>query len=813
MNNSENINIPLPTSKINFLHEGFSDKLLLPSNELSNKTNKKASKDENISTKKNNTIKENISSNNNNNNKKESDLLSIDKSLLLFDEQPSNEKKNVKKKEKIKKKRYIVDNIDNIITKLSEPKLKLILQEYVLYGIVFLVCIYYWIFLFLTTTKFEQNYCYTTLNQLDSCSMEQICDYYDNKINVILYNSTYNLHNHSFKNEHNLIAEENRIINEYYRPFFLRYSQLLSKYKIFTKIQMDSMSDKINFAIFMSQKEKWNLFIRYYSLCNFETYYILVIIMIALGGGLGSIFFGILSDILGRRTMIRLTLLISTISTMGISAICILLDYWHYSDLEYFNNNTNIAGEDSLYIKNILSNVYAQDNTRERFAKYFIFLLITTFLLNSALWPLLKSCLALIVENSKGDFEALICFRKYNFVFGGLPPLFTSLIFTNLNNFSYTFVILSFFNLIAFIYSCFCFEESMRYYYEYCEWKKLTEVVLNIYKNDISDFTTLNEIQLKKFQKDENLKHFNNNVRKMNSYIKNFNDNNNENIVFKNTYFNDIKEKNRALGRNLKRNIDFIIKLDDVKSNPFLIITALTANRDFKKSKILILIILILLYITMDLFHKELLEPPYFTIKDLYIDPKCNYILNSILFIYLIINFLSNYFFYGFYQINCFKIVVVISLLLIVFFCIIYHLTTCQDMGKVMDLNQYNFYMLTYYNRDSRTPLLLFIIFLIFFSLNGVTFYVYLLILRISKTLYRCTFLAIHSLSLIASMVICECIYFNMEDYFLFLGSLILLCFLTFTFLSESKELINVMNDVKIDIFRQSKNKQKEKNN
>ena len=52
-----------------------------------------------------------------------------------------------------------------------------------------------------------------------------------------------------------------------------------------------------------------------------------------------------------------------------------------------------------------------------------------------------------------------------------------------------------------------------------------------------------------------------------------------------------------------------------------------------------------------------------------------------------------------------------------------------------------------------------------------------------------------------------------MEDYFLFLGSLILLCFLTFTFLSESKELINVMNDVKIDIFRQSKNKQKEKNN
>ena len=167
-------------------------------------------------------------------------------------------KKN-KEKEQFKEKRYIVDNIDNILSKLSKPKLKLILQEYMLYSIVFLVCTYYWMFLFLTTTKLEKNYCYTDLDQFDSCSIDQICDNYNTKLNIILFNRSFNSHNHSFKKEHELLVEENRLINEYYRPFFLRYSELIKKNKIFTKIQMASINEKKNFAIFLIQKEQWNI--------------------------------------------------------------------------------------------------------------------------------------------------------------------------------------------------------------------------------------------------------------------------------------------------------------------------------------------------------------------------------------------------------------------------------------------------------------------------------------------------------------------------------------------------------------------------
>ena len=816
MTNLENVNThdekkensEIPSSKIDFLHDGNSNnQILIPSKEILNKNDKKKE----IYTLKNNIINSGTSSENKI--KKDNDLHSID-NLFPLEEENSILKKKIKKKKNVKEKLYIVDNINNIFSKFSAPKFKLIIQEYILYGIVILVCIYYWIFLFLTTTKFEQNYCYTSFDQFDSCSYEQICKKIDNKLSIILYNHTHNPKDDSIENYDEQLKEENRKMNEYYRPFFLRYVNLLTRNKMFSKMQMDSMDDKLNFAILISHKEKWNIFIRYFCFCHFENYYIMIITMMAFGGGLGSIFFGILSDIYGRRTIIRVTLFICTITNIAIYTYCILLDCFYNILLkEYKDNNKIIMEED--YFSNIISDLYAQNIIREKFDKYFIFLLVIIFLLSSGLWPTLKLCLSLLVENSKSDSEVLINFRRYNFVFGGLPLFVTSLLLPNINNFTTTILILSILYLLAFIYSCCFLEESIRYYYEYCEWKKLTDVVLKLYKNDLKDFKTLNEFQLKKFQKKEDLKNFKNSTRKMILFMKNIKNNNDNNntFIFRNSYYNDIVEKNKALNRNLKRNTDFIIKLDDVKSNPFLLLTSLNSNRSFKNSKILIIIMLVLLYIVLDLFQKELLEPPYYSVKDFYLDKNYNYILNSITFIYLVINILSNYFYYALYRIDCFKTSVMLSLLIIIFLTIIYHNENIKEKDLLMNINVYNFYMLTYYLRDTRTNLLLFIIFLIYFALNGVLFYIYLIMLKISKTIYRCTFFSIHSIAIIVSMIISENIYYNMEDYFLFLSSLVLLSLITYNFLSEFKELLHIMNDLKIDIFRESKNKpEKEKN-
>jgi hypothetical protein len=142
-----------------------------------------------------------------------------------------------------------------------------------------------------------------------------------------------------------------------------------------------------------------------------------------------------------------------------------------------------------------------------------------------------------------------------------------------------------------------------------------------------------------------------------------------------------------------------------------------------------------------------------------------------------------------------------------------YHSLTAYGKYTPIDLNQYNFSMLSIYLKDKISKNYLILLFSIYFVLNGVNFYVYLLILKISKTIYRCTYFSIHSISLIIALVISECIHFQMEHYFLFLCVLNMLCLLTFAFLSEFKELLYVINDLKIDIYRPSKNiLQKDKN-
>ena len=128
-----------------------------------------------------------------------------------------------------------------------------------------------------------------------------------------------------------------------------------------------------------------------------------------------------------------------------------------------------------------------------------------------------------------------------------------------------------------------------------------------------------------------------------------------------------------------------------------------------------------------------------------------------------------------------------------------------------MNFSEYNFNMLTYFVRDKRSELNLFLLFIIYFCLNGVIFYVYLLFLKISKTIYRCTFLSLHSIALIIATVISEYIYYYCENYFLFLGILNFFCLLIFFFLDDFKELLYIMNDLKTNMFGIKSNNWKEK--
>ena len=723
--------------------------------------------------------------------------------LLLSGEKESIERRKTKKETKIVEKRYIVDDIDNIYVLLKEPKFKLRVQEFLHYFIVFLVCIYYWIFLFLTGDKFERNYYLTANEQFDSCSEEQICSFPENSANFIIFNSSFTYYNYSSDTKE-FFMEESNTLNKFYRPFFIRYIVFLNSYRLTAVMHNDYISERPMLTVIITNKEKWDMFNRYFSLCEFDNYYFSMLVMIAIGGVIGSFLFGFLSDIYGRRLIILITLLLSTIGTIGICILSFLLDSLYSNKLKFYLEKCT---SNSFFCDvNIWPYYYAQNITKEKYKDVFIYYLFCIFLLNMALWPLLKSCMALLVENSKGELEVLINFRRYNVMFQGLPPLCTTLILVAINNFTLTFLILSIINIITLILSFIFLDESIRYYYEYGEWENLTKVLLNTYKINLDDFRTLNEEQFKQFQKIENSKSF----LKLNTYKynKSF-------IKVDGTYYKHYIEAASTLKRNIKRNVDFVIKLDDIKSYPLLIITTLWANHALKNSKTLLIIILILLYINMDLFQKELLEPPFFSVKDFYFGGGFNYIINSVFFIYLIINVLSNYFYYCFYRIECFKTIIYISQIFISFNFFLYHILITQADKSQMNLNEYNLSMFHYFFNSLRTDFTLFLLFAIYFALNGVIFYVYLLIVKISQTIHRCTFFSLHSIALIVALIISELIYYYMEYYFLFLGVVNLLCLITFAFLSEFNELIYIINDLKVSIFglRNTNNKVKFKKN
>ena len=723
--------------------------------------------------------------------------------LLLSGEKESIERRKTKKETKIVEKRYIVDDIDNIYVLLKEPKFKLRVQEFLHYFIVFLVCIYYWIFLFLTGDKFERNYYLTANEQFDSCSEEQICSFPENSANFIIFNSSFTYYNYSSDTKE-FFMEESNTLNKFYRPFFIRYIVFLNSYRLTAVMHNDYISERPMLTVIITNKEKWDMFNRYFSLCEFDNYYFSMLVMIAIGGVIGSFLFGFLSDIYGRRLIILITLLLSTIGTIGICILSFLLDSLYSNKLKFYLEKCD---SNSFFCDvNIWPYYYAQNITKEKYKDIFIYYLFCIFLLNMALWPLLKSCMALLVENSKGELEVLINFRRYNVMFQGLPPLCTTLILVAINNFTLTFLILSIINIITLILSFIFLDESIRYYYEYGEWENLTKVLLNTYKINLDDFRTLNEEQFKQFQKIENSKSF----LKLNTYKynKSF-------IKVDGTYYKHYIEAASTLKRNIKRNVDFVIKLDDIKSYPLLIITTLWANHALKNSKTLLIIILILLYINMDLFQKELLEPPFFSVKDFYFGGGFNYIINSVFFIYLIINVLSNYFYYCFYRIECFKTIIYISQIFISFNFFLYHILITHADKSQMNLNEYNLSMFHYFFNSLRTDFTLFLLFAIYFALNGVIFYVYLLIVKISQTIHRCTFFSLHSIALIVALIISELIYYYMEYYFLFLGVVNLLCLITFAFLSEFNELIYIINDLKVSIFglRNTNNKVKFKKN
>ena len=517
-----------------------------------------------------------------------------------FDNEHSTKKKNnnntIKKEKKVLTK-IIVDDIENIYSCLiDKSNKKYIIHNLFIFTIVFLTNVCHWIFIFIAKSKMENNYCYTKMNQFDICSIEQICKNHYQQINLLLYNDTFEVHNNSLT-RHQAFIEEMKLINENYKTFFVSHNYQISKEKLLLPIDMVKYNaDKINFAIILTKREKWNIYFKHYSLCHRDNSYFYVVLIIILGGFLGSLVFGLLADIYGRKTIIIILLFLISISFAFITTLSIILDYkYDYYKKEYEQKYNSLNQTDH----DILSTLYYQTNLSKSLEESFPKFLGSLFLISLGIRPLGKICLALLLENSLSELHVLENFRRYTFAATGLPPIFAFLLLIIVNDFTSTILFIFSFFAFCTILSFFLLNESMRYHYEYCEWKELTQEIMSLFKvTDDIPLNYKNKIEFEALKIEEFKKSLGNLAKKTNSI------------------FDYIKQRIVSLNRDIRRNSSFIIKKSEIKYNPFIIYSCITANRVFLKLKYLMIIILIIIYAQVLFLEKELAESnSYFYFK------------------------------------------------------------------------------------------------------------------------------------------------------------------------------------------------------
>jgi len=693
-------------------------------------------------------------SNNFSNNRKKLKSFENDSIFEAYEEE-TEKKKKIKDKDKEDKKfnKIIVDDIENIYSCLDNKFSKRYsIQNVVLLTIPFFTTLCHWIFLFLTKSKLENNYCFSDLNQLDICLESQVCDNLGGKISLIIYNDTFDIRDKSLS-ESELLLEEMKAINLNNKELFMQYYYRITKDKLLSSVDtVKYVEDKTRFAVILTKKEKWNIFLLFSNMCLKENINLYLLIIIIVGGAIGSIVFSLLADIYGRRKIIIVLLFLLI---FGFSFLIVITFFIKNKQNILTKQSKNMAYHDEAYNKvhqiGIMNTQIEIANYLEKIVPLY---LVSLLVLSVALRPLSKISLSLLLENSISDLNALQNFRKYNFVTTAVPHFFAFIILVLLNNFYIFLIVFDAFFFILLILTIIFVNESMRYHYEYCEWNDLTNELNSMFKiTEDLPLVFKNNIEYEAFRIEEN--------RQMNgNYLKRVN-----------SIFEYVKQRITYLKRDIRRNSSFIIKKEEVKFNPLIILTSLSANRIFNRLRFLLLIILFIINIQIFFVERELVEAPFLKVKDLYLDLHHNYIINSNYFILMIFALISNFVYYMFYRISCFKLVFYPSVVLLTIALIVYHILSKQGSEIPINLNLNSFEMIDEHKKQNLSNKIIVWLIISYFFLIGINFYMNIIITKITKTLYRCSLFGIVSLLEVLAFAFGETLKYQIDHCFLLIAN------------------------------------------
>ena len=668
-----------------------------------------------------------------------------------------------------------------------------------------------WIFCYMSSIQKNISYCYNPfLREFEICVDSDFCPSSGN-------------HDFIYINDDDLsdieIKREINNINNKYLNFYNYESKVFSKLnKKF--IKTDNTLSKYSITIILTKNENY-LFNNTFRV-GCESYLLGILIMITISSTIGTLLFGLLADIFGRKKILISANIIQIIGGLSLFLWTFFIKKYNKEDIfkekfskdfiisfaHYFNESNSFS---SIYINNyidIKNEVLKTKIINNNFKKFNIFIFISMFLIFLSNSSIKIISLSYMLENALTEEKVMLYFFFFNFS-QPISILLSTIMVVYTNSFEYPILICSAVILIITVLFIIFFYESQRYNFEYCFYSQITEFSTYIVGKE----------ELNKNYRVES-KESNNNMEQINTEKENTNyfsvlystddyriqsELNNEKINIHTHILDTIKfDKNQFYKELYSRNLinqyksKNLIELFNIYKNPFYIFKLIFADKHIKKKPSIIIGFIINLSIVINLPLQRITSSYLFQREKLISrNVFINYLFLCVLLIIIIL------FPFVHYLTKCFGIYVVLFPFLVLInigtwlFEILCFVIPDKD---IIDITKYD---------DSRNDkiidngnkYLLPQIFIISISLVCLDYVLYFYIIKLTKTIYRCSLLALAQIIYNLSFVIG----FGLENFinggYYFAGIFSGIAFINSFFINSSDDSLNIneIREIKYD--------------
>ena len=675
-----------------------------------------------------------------------------------------------------------------------------------------------WIFCYMASIQKNESYCYNPyLREFEVCVDFDFCPSSGN--HDFIYINDDDLSNAEIKNEINNI-------NNKYQDFYNFESKIFSKLnKKF--IKNDSTLSKYSITIILTKNENY-LFNNTFRV-GCENYLLGILIIIAISSTIGTLLFGLLADIFGRKKILISANIIQTFGGLILFLTTFFITKYNKEDIlkEKFNENfinsfANYFNESikfsNIYINNYLeikNEVLKTRTINNNFKDFNIFIFISMFLIFLTNSSIKIVSLSYILENALTEEKVMLYFLFFNFS-QPISILLSTIMVIYTNSFEYPILICSLVILIITILFIIFFYESQRYNFEYCYYSQITEFSKYIlgneelYKNyrvkSEENNNNIEQIMLEKESGNYFGILYSTDDYRIQSEL------NNEKINIHTHVLDTIKfDKNQFYKELYSRKLisqyksKHFIELFNIYKKPFYIFKLIIADKHFKKKSSIIIGFIINLSIIINL-PLQRITSNYLFQREKLISTKVfiNYLALCVLLIIIIL------FPFVHYLTKCFGIYAVLFPFLVLItigtwlFELIRFLMSDED---IIDITKYDD------NRndkliDNGNSYLLPHIFIISISLFCLDYVLYFYIIKLSKTIYRCSLLSLAQIIYNLSFIVG----FGIENFisggYYFTGIFSGIALINSFFINSSDDSLNI-NDIREIKYDQNKDNDK----